>query len=92
MLATVSFESDLLIVALFLIKTLNNFKALFVEGEIKCAAIVTKHRNAKLLFRNRCQSLRLLLGQKRFLSLGFFLCLHSILQTLLEAFPCIFLL
>lgn len=92
MLATFSFESDLMIVALFLIKTLNNFKALAVVSEVKCTTIFMKDRGAKLFTSDGFQRLRLLLCQHNFLSLSFSFICHSLLYTILKVLPCVFLL
>ena len=92
MLATFSFESDLMIVALLLIKTLNNFKALAVESEVKCTAVFMKDRDAKLFTSDGFQRLRLLLCQHNFLSISFNFIYHSLLYTILKVLPCVFLL
>jgi hypothetical protein len=92
MLATFSFESDLMIVALFLIKTLNNFKALAVESEIKCTAVFMKDRDAKFFTSDGFQRLRLLICQHNFLSISFSFICHSLLYTILKFLPCVFLL
>jgi len=50
MFAAVSFESDLIFEALFLVEILYNFKALLVVGKVQITAVSIEDRVAKLFF------------------------------------------